>query len=1153
MTTTSPLEQALQAGFIRVGQASAPHDPTHSTPPTHPQPLRHVHSLPDRSTSTVTTPRSHAIRIPFGVLAIAMAVLTAVSALAQIQPGSLDPGYQYFAGGAFNVKALSLEPDGRIVAVPETGAFSVLTAAGTLEAPLYSFGHPNSGDFSVLRQSSGRLIARQNFLNPVDGRTLSGIGGFDLAGTLDPNFIFPAIPAGGTRSYNGAMAIALGANDRVHIVGRNLPFGGVNTRFWVTLDKDGNELFGLTGAPQDEGLHIVEQPDGKVLMAGTMVTPAGNVGLVRRLATGELDPNFNATLPGPVLVLRLMPDGRGLVAGYSTTKYLPYVWVLNNDGSRDTRFNSTAAVETYSMDLTSVLDILAEPDGRVIVAGKLNGSGKSKALIRLLPSGELDPTFDSALSATSPVNVMVRKDNLLYVGINPAVLRVLLGEPSVSVKPEITEDPASGAYEPSSFVSLKVVATGSPPLTYQWRFNGQPITGQTGPTYDFQMTTLLIGDYDVVVSNGAGSDTSLPARITVRTAEPLVSLPPTFSLVLGGSTSLGATISDAVPPLTYQWLKNDQPIPGETNVSLSFPSASAADVGTYRFVLNDTFGHSVTSGPCVVTVEVPTAPLVFADPQKVIAVEGTPANLIAKFYSQPLAVVPVVQWRRNGTNIPGGTVQLIEGLFTAVLTLPGLQSGDQGYYDCVASNAGGTSPATKAARVLVKTATAPDVVDPAFNAGTANRIAFNNPNADGAIEGIAVQSDDKIIVVGTFKEWNGQARTNIVRLNVDGSLDLSFAAHHFTATANGEMSVPGVAIAPDGRIYVTGNWGTMDGGNRTPLVRLNANGTQDTSFNPGDAAPGYLLLTRPDGTLLNNGVAVVNNAERYLLHYPAGGALDVVFGTGFTASRFSGSGPSAWFPNPDGTLILGGAFGAVDGGGFAQFNLTKLNPNGSVAPGFRSPLSQPDFVNHVARLPDGRFIATGDFQTPVRNVRRFLADGSADDSFVSPLTGAEFSPIAVDTDGSVILPANTGNDLFRLESGGTPDEGFLVQVNDNINLIALDSKGRIVIAGYFSQVIGSFNDAAHTVARKSIARLYGRNGGGASPGGVTMGPPSFVAGQISFTVPTVAGKTYEVQFKSSISDATWAVKETLIGDGTVKTVTVGASGQSGFVQLAVRP
>jgi hypothetical protein len=278
----------------------------------------------------------------------------------------------------------------------------------------------------------------------------------------------------------------------------------------------------------------------------------------------------------------------------------------------------------------------------------------------------------------------------------------------------------------------------------------------------------------------------------------------------------------------------------------------------------------------------------------------------------------------------------------------------------------------------------------------------------------------------------------------------------------------------------------------------------------------------------------------------------VGFGGGFTASRFSGSGPSGWFANPDGSLVLGGGFGAADGGGFAQFNLTKLNADGSVASGFRSPLDQPDLVNHVARLPDGRFIATGDFHTPVRNVRRFLADGSADGSFDSPLTGAAFSPVVVEADGTVILPANTGNDLFRLEAAGIPDEAFFVQANDDIKLTALDSKGRIVIAGYLSQIVGSFSDAAHTVARKSIARLYGRYGGGAVSTAPEMGAPVFAAGKLSFNLPTMAGTTYEVQFKPALTDATWSVRETIVGDGSTKTVTVDAAGGAGFVRVAGR-
>jgi uncharacterized delta-60 repeat protein len=443
-------------------------------------------------------------------------------------------------------------------------------------------------------------------------------------------------------------------------------------------------------------------------------------------------------------------------------------------------------------------------------------------------------------------------------------------------------------------------------------------------------------------------------------------------------------------------------------------------------------------------------------------------------------------------------------------------------------------------------------VDTSFDAGTANRIAFNNPDGDGAVQGIAIQADDKILVVGNFKEWNGQPRTNIVRLNVNGSVDTSFAGHVFTPTVNGEISVPGVAVAPDGKIYVTGQWGTVDG--RTDqLIRLNTDGTLDTSFAVGDAAPGFLLLTLPDGTLLNNGAALINNRLRYLLRHPAGGALDTAFGGPFSDARFSGSGPSAWFANPDGSLVLGGAFGAIDGAGFPQFNLARLNADGTLADGFHSPLTQPEFVNGLARLPDGKFVAVGDFQSPLRNVRRFNADGSVDIAFDCPLTDASNSALLAESDGTVLTTASNGNRLHRLEANGAPDDTYLVQVNLGIRRMAIDSRGRVVIAGFFSQVTGAFDDLEHRVNRKSIARLYGRNRPGTIPpvrlGAVTFTP----GGPLGFTLSTVPGVTYVLETKANLSDVNWTVSQTITGDGSTRTLQAAIAGVQGYYRVRILP
>jgi uncharacterized delta-60 repeat protein len=510
----------------------------------------------------------------------------------------------------------------------------------------------------------------------------------------------------------------------------------------------------------------------------------------------------------------------------------------------------------------------------------------------------------------------------------------------------------------------------------------------------------------------------------------------------------------------------------------------------------------------------------------------------------------VVQWRHAGTNIAGGTVSLLNGLYFARLLLESVQPDAEGLYDCSATSLGGTSPFTREARVTVKTATSPDTVDPTFDAGAAQSVAFNNPNGSGAVEGIAIQADDKVVVVGNFKQWNGQARTNIVRLNVNGTVDATFAGHFFTPTVNGEISVPGVAVAPDGKIYVAGQWGTVDG--RTDqMIRLNADGTLDTTFSVGDAAPGYLMLTLPDGTLLNNGGALVANRLRTPLRYPQGGALDTAFGGPFTAARFSGLNASAWFAEPDGSLVMGGAFGANDAGGFGQFNLAKLNADGTLAAGFHSPLTQPEFVNRLARLPDGKFVAAGDFQSPTRNLRRFHADGSVDIAFDSPLTDASNAALLVESDGTVLTTAGNGNRLHRLLPNGVSDDTYLVQVNLGIRHLAIDSKGRVVIAGFFSQVTGAFDDAAHRMDRKSIARLYGRNRPGTIPpvrlGAVTFTP----GGPLGFTLPTVPGVTYILETKATLGDTVWTVSQTITGDGSTRTLQAAIDGVQGYYRVRI--
>ncbi len=94
----------------------------------------------------------------------------------------------------------------------------------------------------------------------------------------------------------------------------------------------------------------------------------------------------------------------------------------------------------------------------------------------------------------------------------------LLTVSSNGVAPQITRQPAGVVLAEGEALSLSVVATGDAPLRYQWRFNGQPISGATSAEFIVaKVVRTGAGSFDVVVSNEFGSTTSSAASVEVNT------------------------------------------------------------------------------------------------------------------------------------------------------------------------------------------------------------------------------------------------------------------------------------------------------------------------------------------------------------------------------------------------------------------------------------------------------------------------------------------------------------------------------------------------------------------------------------------------------------------------------------------------------------
>ena len=114
--------------------------------------------------------------------------------------------------------------------------------------------------------------------------------------------------------------------------------------------------------------------------------------------------------------------------------------------------------------------------------------------------------------------------------------------------------------------------------------------------------------------------------------------------------------------------------------------------------------------------------------------------------------------------------------------------------------------------------------DPTFNSGTGYVFNCNNCNAISK-NSIQLDMNGKLVVAGAIVAYNGEVVKKILRLNTDGSRDTSFAY-----LFGFDNQVLAIGIQPDNKIIVSGLFTTF---NNTPvpsIVRLNDNGTLDTTF-----------------------------------------------------------------------------------------------------------------------------------------------------------------------------------------------------------------------------------------------------------------------------------------------------------------------------------
>jgi uncharacterized delta-60 repeat protein len=350
---------------------------------------------------------------------------------------------------------------------------------------------------------------------------------------------------------------------------------------------------------------------------------------------------------------------------------------------------------------------------------------------------------------------------------------------------------------------------------------------------------------------------------------------------------------------------------------------------------------------------------------------------------------------------------------------------------------------------------------------------------------IGLQPDGKLLIGGIFTPINGYPRTNLARLNANGTLDLSFTND---AVGPFDASVQAISVQADGTAFLGGTFTTLNGASRSRVARLNADGSAHVGFQPGRGAvegPITRLSLLPGGKTLAGGlVTFQNGSNQYAtVRLNKDGSRDETF----SSAQFT---PDVGFKNspddynlwtclevqPNGKVLVGGYtvdyYNCDENGCLVEQRpfLQRVHFDGIRDAGFNpgTPIGIP---TAIAVQPDGRVLAAW-----IGRVARFNGDGSADRTFppveITQTLNGGVRDFEIQPDGKILVGGSFSkiggtnrNGIARLNTNGTLDTTFDpgAGADGDVLAITLQSDAKILIGGAFTHFNG--------VVRNRIARL----------------------------------------------------------------------------------
>jgi len=673
--------------------------------------------------------------------------------------------------------------------------------------------------------------------------------------------------------------------------------------------------FGLGDGTNNSGIvqGMARQSDGKVVIVGNFGWHNGNTvgGLSRMNADGTRDATFQngQIVNGQVFAVAVLSDGKILIGGFfsSVNGVQRYrIARLNSNGTLDTSFDPGTGPVTG----TYIYAIAPQPDGTVVIGGIFTtiGGVARRNIARLLPNGSVDLTFDPGQGALSEV----------YALRNTSSARVLVGGAFTAFngvpRGGIARLNSNGSLDPS-FASGTGIDLGRINTVVE-RFDGRIYVGGTFTQFDgverkCVARLLANGTVDPAYGGATGPDLS-----TTTTVHALVEQPDGSLLVGGQFTSVGGTPKPYLAKFSNTGtLDPAYPIgSGPNGIVYSMllrPDGKALIGGAFPH-----FGERTALGYTLLNTD-GSMDLAF-DPGS-----GCNGGSITKLVVQPneriIALGSFAGY--NGAKRPNLLRLLPNGTLDNSF-MPGLPSNGT-----MASMA--LAPDGK---VLVAGAFT------AFAGHTTAKVARLNSNGsvdasftvsgiNNSVVGITVQSDGKVLIGGSFTTVQGVPRNRIARLLANGSLDISF-----DPGTGPDNLVYDVQLTADGKVVLVGNFTAINGVSRNRVARLNADGSVDTTLDPGTGANALVeqAVLLPDGKFFIRGNFSTYNgiARTVIARVNTNGTLDQTFDPGVVTSELR-----AVVPCPDGRVILaGGTFIGI--AGTTLYGLGRLLPDGSIDPGF---------------------------------------------------------------------------------------------------------------------------------------------------------------------------------------------------------------------------